>query len=122
MKSQVEELRVFMHLMVNTITLKNYLTTHFLQSIYVCIYKPYNYKQMSLLRETAYYEDNIIKASTYHKGEEKLSVVFKDGHIEEYSSINKKDYDFFKKHNSQSEALISFGICIDEFYSSPLFS
>lgn len=63
---------------------------------------------MSLLRETAYYEDNKVKASTYHKEEEKLSVVFKDGRIEEYDSINKKDYDFFKNHNSQSDALSSF--------------
>jgi len=63
---------------------------------------------MSLLRETAYYEDNNIKASTYQKEEEKLLVVFKDGRIEEYSSISKKDYDFFKKHNNQSEALSSF--------------
>jgi len=62
---------------------------------------------MSLLRETAYYEDNNIKASTYQKEEEKLLVVFKDGRIEEYSCISKKDYDFFKKHNNQSEALSS---------------
>jgi hypothetical protein len=63
---------------------------------------------MSLLRETAYYNDDYIKASTYHKESEKLSVVFKDGHIEEYDCITKKEYDFFKKHNNQSDAISSF--------------
>ena len=63
---------------------------------------------MSLLKETAYYEDNNIKASTYHKEEERLSVVFKNGYIKEYGSISNKDYDFFKNHNNQSDALNSF--------------
>ena len=63
---------------------------------------------MSLLRETVYYKDNNIKASTYIKEEERLSIIFKDGRIDEYYSICKKDYDFFKKHNNQSDALNSF--------------
>ena len=60
---------------------------------------------MSLIRETAFYNDNIIAGSAYNVSDKKLSIIFKDGHIDEVQLTGKQEYDFFKKHENQSMAL-----------------
>lgn len=60
---------------------------------------------MSLIRETAVYNDINITGSAYNISNRKLSIIFKDGHIDEVQLKDKKEYDFFKKHENQSIAL-----------------
>jgi hypothetical protein len=60
---------------------------------------------MSLIRETAFYNDNNITGSAYNISNKKLSVIFKDGHIDEVQLSDKQEYDFFKTHENQSTAL-----------------
>lgn len=60
---------------------------------------------MSLIRETAFYNDIKITGSAYNVSNKKLSIIFKDGHIDEVQLNDKKEYDFFKKHENQSKAL-----------------
>ena len=44
---------------------------------------------MSLIRETAFYNDSNITGSAYNVSNKKLSVIFKDGHIDEVQLSDK---------------------------------
>ena len=55
--------------------------------------------------ETVHYDDSQIKMSIYDALKSRLSIIYKSGHIDEYSVENKKDYKYFKSCKNQSEAL-----------------
>ena len=59
---------------------------------------------MSLIKETAYYTDSNIEASTYDKRSNTLSIIYKSGHIEELK-VNMGDYILFKESSDQTSAL-----------------